>query len=800
MAFMSGLWNTLMGVHEKDTTWQEISQYYFDNYKKYFSVSEFDKEEKPIVYSDVHKIRFNRTGLGLEFTPINFLTVYQINTRKAEVKMPSGHVDQPVIDDNRDGTVSIKYEPREEGVHELYVKYNGEHVQGSPYKFHVDSIPSGYVTAYGPGLLNGVSGEPSHFTISTKGAGAGGLSMAVEGPSKAEITCHDNKDGTVAVSYLPTAPGEYKISVRFGDKHIKGSPFVAKVTGEGRKRNQISVGSCSEVTLPGKITDSDIRSLNASIQVDMIVKGVHHEKGDVLNWLCITLWELGQTEVGPSSQLQVGTGAPSGLEEPCFLKMLPSGNIGISFTPREAGQHTVSVKKMGNHIQNSPFNITVQSQEVGDAKKVKVAGTALKEGKTHTENTFTVDTKNAGYGGLSLSIEGPSKAEIQCADSKDGVLAISYKPSEPGYYIINLKFADHHVEGSPFTVKKNVESLCFPQITGEGSNRQREKIQRQREQVPLTEVGTNCKLTFKMPVCGSQKWYANAADQFCKLETIQPILFDVKIALTQEGSPPFALGIRITSFDLAATVTSPGGVSEDAEIQEVEDGLYAVHFVPKELGVHTVSVKYREIHIPGSPFQFTVGPLRDSGAHLVKAGGSGLERGEAGRINEFNVWTREAGAGQLAISLEGPSKAEIDFKDRRDGSCDVAYKVDEPGIPTESNVFRIADAHISKSNFSLPSPPFLVAGTPTHSARCDTPAAAAGRSGGPASLCAAAARRRGGQLDRPPKRQGARNARPTGNSSRSPAYCIPARQKAQRRRPTKKRGLFAADAKRRHRS
>lgn len=74
-----------------------------------------------------------------------------------------------------------------------------------------------------------------------------------------------------------------------------------------------------------------------------------------------------------------------------------------------------------------------------------------------------------------------------------------------------------------------------------------------------------------------------------------------------------------------------------------------------------------------------MGPLKDSGAHLVKAGGPGLERGEAGRFNEFNVWTREAGAGQLAISLEGPSKAEIDFKDRKDGSCDVSYKVEEPG-------------------------------------------------------------------------------------------------------------------------
>ncbi|KAK9889073.1 hypothetical protein WA026_004345 [Henosepilachna vigintioctopunctata] len=521
----------------------------------------------------------------------------------AEIKMPSGHVDKPVIEDNRDGTVTIKYEPREEGLHELAVKFNGEHVQGSPYKIHVDSISSGYVTAYGPGLTHGVTGEPSNFTISTKGAGAGGLSMAVEGPSKAEINCKDNKDGTVSVSYLPTAPGEYKVSVRFGEKHIKGSPFVAKITGEGRKRNQISVGSCSEVSLPGKISDADIRSLNASIQ------------------------------------------APSGLEEPCFLKRLPTGNIGISFTPREIGEHVVSVKKMGYHITNSPFKINVCEREVGDAKKVRVSGSALQEGKTHVENTFTVDTRNAGFGGLSLSIEGPSKAEIQCKDNSDGTLNISYKPTEPGYYIVNLKFADHHVNGSPYTVK----------VTGEGTNRQREKIQRQRDAVPVTEVGSKCRLTFKMP--------------------------------------------GITSFDLSATVTSPGGVTEAAEINEVQDGLYAVHFVPKELGVHTVSVKYKDIHIPGSPFQFTVGPYRDHGAHLVKAGGQGLERGEQGELNEFNVWTREAGSGQLAISVEGPSKAEINFTDRKDGSCDVSYKVSEPG---EYRIgLKFNDEHVPDSPFKV---------------------------------------------------------------------------------------------------
>ncbi|XP_052835830.1 filamin-A isoform X10 [Drosophila gunungcola] len=521
----------------------------------------------------------------------------------AEVRMPSGKVDKPVIQDNRDGTVSVKYDPREEGSHELVVKYNGEPVQGSPFKFHVDSITSGYVTAYGPGLTHGVTGEPANFTISTKGASAGGLTMAVEGPSKADINYHDNKDGTVSVQYLPTAPGEYQVSVRFGDRHIKGSPYFAKITGEGRKRNQISVGSCSEVTMPGDITDDDLRALNASIQ------------------------------------------APSGLEEPCFLKRMPTGNIGISFTPREIGEHLVSVKRLGKHINNSPFKVTVCEREVGDAKKVKVSGAGLKEGQTHADNIFSVDTRNAGFGGLSVSIEGPSKAEIQCTDKDDGTLNISYKPTEPGYYIVNLKFADHHVEGSPFTVK----------VSGEGSNRKREKIQRERDAVPITEIGSQCKLTFKMP--------------------------------------------GITSFDLAACVTSPSNVTEDAEIQEVEDGLYAVHFVPKELGVHTVSVRYSEMHIPGSPFQFTVGPLRDSGSHLVKAGGSGLERGVVGEAAEFNVWTREAGGGSLAISVEGPSKADIEFKDRKDGSCDVSYKVTEPG---EYRVgLKFNDRHIPDSPFKV---------------------------------------------------------------------------------------------------
>ena len=64
-----------------------------------------------------------------------------------------------------------------------------------------------------------------------------------------------------------------------------------------------------------------------------------------------------------------------------------------------------------------------------------------------------------GYGGLSLSIEGPSKADIECHDNEDGSCKVTYKPTEPGNYIVNVKFADEHVPGTCFYFQRKHVSL-----------------------------------------------------------------------------------------------------------------------------------------------------------------------------------------------------------------------------------------------------------------------------------------------------------------------------------------------------
>lgn len=302
------------------------------------------------------------------------------------------------------------------------------------------------MTAYGPGLCHGIVNEPAEFTIVTKDAGAGGLSLAIEGPSKTEIKCVDNGDGTCTVGYVPTAPGEYNVSVKFADSHIAGSPFTAKISptaGEPRRKAQI--GRSSEVSL--KVMEQDINNLTASIR------------------------------------------SPTGREEPCLLKRLANGHLGISFTPREVGEHLVNVFRNGQHINGSPFKIIVGESELGNASKVRVAGEGLQNGMANEINEFMVDTRDAGYGGLSLSIEGPSKADIECLDNEDGSCRVTYKPTEPGNYIINIKFSDEHVPGSPFNVS----------VGGEPSSRMTERITRHREAADITHIGSQCELSLKIP-------------------------------------------------------------------------------------------------------------------------------------------------------------------------------------------------------------------------------------------------------------------------------------------------------------
>lgn len=179
-------------------------------------------------------------------------------------------------------------------------------------------------SAEGPGIEEGKCSEQSTFLIRAPGLPATALRLAMEGPSRAELKVSNNMDGTYTGTYTPTQPGDYKLSVTFGGKHIPGSPFAIKVTGEGIK---------------------------------------------------------------------------------------------------------------------------------GDATKVKLLGNAYKEGKSGSMNEFQVDTKEAGFGKVQVSVQGPAKCELKCENVKTSLFSVGYKPTEPGTYQLSVRFSGDHVPGSPFIIK-----------------------------------------------------------------------------------------------------------------------------------------------------------------------------------------------------------------------------------------------------------------------------------------------------------------------------------------------------------
>lgn len=72
---------------------------------------------------------------------------------------------------------------------------------------------------------------------------------------------------------------------------------------------------------------------------------------------------------------------------------------------------------------------------------------------------FVVDTSKAGGGALSVTVDGPSKVNLDCCELQSAY-QFSYCPAVAGLYTVTVKYAgDTHITGSPFLVSVRGTSL-----------------------------------------------------------------------------------------------------------------------------------------------------------------------------------------------------------------------------------------------------------------------------------------------------------------------------------------------------
>jgi len=112
----------------------------------------------------------------------------------------------------------------------------------------------------------------------------------------------------------------------------------------------------------------------------------------------------------------------------------------------------LTIKYNDDDVPGSPYTLKVSGPP--DASKVRVSGPGIEHGVLSTfQSQFICETKGAGAGQLTVKIRGPKGAfrvEMQREHLQDRTIICRYNPTEPGDYLISVKWSDEHVYGSPF--------------------------------------------------------------------------------------------------------------------------------------------------------------------------------------------------------------------------------------------------------------------------------------------------------------------------------------------------------------
>lgn len=336
-----------------------------------------------------------------------------------------------VPSDNSD-IFRIMYTPFEAGRHTIDLLYDSVPVPGSPFVVNVKSgCDPTRCRAFGPGLDKALTDEPATFTVETRGAGAGGLSLAIEGPSEAKMSCTDNRDGSCDVEYVPTEPGEYDITIRFAEKHIPGSPFKVVVT---------------EATRPDKV-----KVYGPGIEHNQVQEGVPAE-------FYIDCGQAGPGKI--AVKLSSSDGKPISVQ----IGDRGDGVYSVSYIPPEKDSVlTAHVRFADQDVSASPFVMTVAPAPEDAAAPVKVSGDAAtkKNLPASLPASFQIDAPKQGTAGapatedINVSIKGPDGKPLvpKMEQVEDGTYAVTFVPDECGPYNVSIKCGGKDVLGSPFLLQ-----------------------------------------------------------------------------------------------------------------------------------------------------------------------------------------------------------------------------------------------------------------------------------------------------------------------------------------------------------
>ena len=548
-------------------------------------------------------------------------------------------------------------------------------------------------------------GRPARFCISTVDAGPGTLNITSRGPGKAEVKVFDNKDGTYTCEFTPTIAGKYHIDVLWNDQHIAGSPYTLNFKS---KNFQVITGLNLE---------------NQSFHI-----GIPHR------------FKLHCDEIGEGI-LEVTCRPPTAAS----VRLTPlstHSSYQCEITPKETGNHEISVQYDGKHILGSPFN--VQFELRGDASKCCIVESFIEPHQEIGENvSFCISTEGAGRGKMTASVENSvtkDKVPVSITPISNDRHNVEFSSRDGAEYLLSIKYDEQHILGSPFKLVFGPPTTDATQCIVEGDGVISAQVEKWAKFFIDTEgVGPG---ELKVVIEGEGEGESLSPT----ISTINQNLFDVRYLPTKPGlykisiqwaeehipGSPFEIRCynpaNATLLSIADPVTetyigkpieftvNAEGASDDgelvvtlqssnnqtvsAQVSKTGDGNYICRVNRLETGKYMAHVRWNGEHIQGSPFKVKV--MTPPKPKNVIAYGPGLENGFIGQEGNFTVETGEGGAGTLAVRVHGPKGAfKINMRRHPDNERTILVRYDP-------NIIGIYTVDVTWSDVHIPGSPFKV--------------------------------------------------------------------------------------------
>ncbi|XP_032572067.1 filamin-A isoform X2 [Drosophila sechellia] len=631
------------------------------------------------------------SGLGLYQSRVGKTTSFAIDTVKRParefdvvVSGPGGQALPVRCYQTKNGHLQAEFTINKPGQCVIEVLHQSKPLPGSP--FTCESFDSSKVSTQGVTKEPLALHSPNSFTVRTDNAGTAELEAFAISPSNQSIPVliSEQSDGVYNVEFVPSQPGNYKLTLMYGGETIPSSPLTFTASSSGVRNDARAAGHGLEVChrnkeasfvvycpiAPnvqierldeyGERIEPKIKALGNNewrISYTILSVGKYEIRASCPNrgslpgspWHISCVESNKVTPVGGWGTLvdhdgrlilpariifDVENAGPGklvcsidGIEIP--VDKLVDGKMCLNITGENlaAGEHDLDLTWSGLTITQCPRSAFVTGQQAAD--KVQLMGRGLAAAQAGEAAHFTIDASNAPAGRpeVILTSQDSTSLPVSLAQPRpsENIWLASYTPlkSTTGTLNLSVKWNGRLVKGCPLTVAV-------------GSSMDASKVIVSGEGLRHGIVGKDIKSWIDTRRAGPGELTAHCA------------------------------GVRKVAY---------------CELYDHGDATFTLNIKPQESGRHILTINYGGQNVPGSPFALKVAGAPD--ASKVRVYGPGIEHGVLATFqSRFICDTRGAGAGQLTVRVRGPKGAfrvEMQRESQKDRTILCKYDPTEPG-------------------------------------------------------------------------------------------------------------------------